>query len=243
VDDRGGKSEGLPRLSTGPMRVVGRDGVVRTPWDGRKWLKEMTSRGGSGRRNGGGGKGMGTITIQAIVCAVVIVAVLVMKAMDVPQTTTVLAGLDSALTTESDIDRALGKLKFVGDFFADSTAVFNPETQGFIAPIKDMTVETGGTPQYVLTAEVGDTAAPVLAAADGQVFFSGTSTQYGTLVIVRHQEGYETWYGGLTPEVKSGHTVLAGERIGVIRNGTLTFLTYRDGVAMDPRPYLKKAAE
>jgi murein DD-endopeptidase MepM/ murein hydrolase activator NlpD len=183
---------------------------------------------------------LNTITVQAIICAFVIVAVLALKAMNEPQTTEVLAGLDSVLTTGSEIDKALGRLKFVGDFFADSSPVFNPETQGFVPPIKDMEIETGGSPQYVINIEVPDVATPVLAAADGQVFFSGSSTVYGTLMVIRHQEGYETWYGGITPEVTTGHTVLAGERIGSIRNGTLKFMAYRDGVPLDPRPYLKK---
>jgi hypothetical protein len=178
-----------------------------------------------------------------VICGVVIVAVLVLKALNVPQTTEVLAGLDSALTTNSDIDKALGKLKFVGDFFSDSQSVFNPETQGFVPPIKDMSIETGTAPQYVLSVDINDAVTPVLAAADGQVFYSGTSSDYGTLVIIRHQEGYETYYGGITPEVKAGHMVLAGERIGTIQNATLKFLAFRDGQALDPRPYMKKTGD
>lgn len=234
------------------MHVVGRKPEGEKPsWDARQWLKDHASGPRVPGRSAGGGKGSGkdggpglnTITVQAIICAFVILAVLVLKALNVPQTTEVLAGLDSAITTSSDIDKALGKLKFVGDFFSDSQPVFNPETQGFVPPIKDMSVETGATPQYVVSVGVSDAVTPVLAAADGQVFYSGTSTEYGTLIIIRHQEGYETWYGGLTPEVKTGHMVLAGERIGTIASATLKFLAFRDGQALDPRPYLKKPGD
>lgn len=253
--DREKDLSSLPRLHTGPMRVVGRGRESRDKpaWNAREWLREKTGRIGHGgnkgenRRTGNGrnedGPKMNTITIQAIICGVVIVSVLVMKALNVPQTTEVLAGLDSALTTNSDMDKALGKLKFVGDFFADSSPVFSPEAQGFVPPIKDMAIETGGSEQYVINIDVADAVTPVLAAADGQVFYSGTSNDYGTLLIIRHQEGYETWYGGLTPEVKAGHTVLAGERIGKIQNSTLKFMAYRDGVALDPRPYLRKPGD
>lgn len=244
MDDRDMGQPRLPRLKTGPMRVVGRtsEGKLREPWNARQWLKDMAGRGTAGRdggRQGGKGPSVNTITVQAIICALVIVSVLVLKAVNAPQATEVLAGLDTALTSDSEIDKALGKLKFVGDFFSDSSPVFNPEVQGFVPPILDMAIETGGSAQYVLNIEVDDAVTPVLAAADGQVFFAGDSKDYGTLMILRHQEGYETWYGGITPEVKTGHTVLAGERIGSIRNKTLKFLAYRDGVALDPRPYMK----
>lgn len=235
----------LPRLRTGPMRIVGqgKEGGRGEAWNARQWLKDKTAGSGPKKEKGGGGKGANTITIQAVICGIVILGVLALKAVNLPQTTEVLAGLNTALTVNSDIDRALGKLKFVGDFFSDSQPVFNPETQGFVPPIKDMSIETGSSGQYIVAVDVADTETPVLAAADGQVFFSGSSPDYGTLVIIRHQEGYETWYGGLTPEVKAGHMVLAGERIGKISNATLKFLAYKDGVAMDPRPYMKNPGD
>ncbi len=241
--NQGGESS-LPRLRTGPMKLVGQGGERKEGgWNARQWLKEKTSGGGPRKSGGEGGKTASLITVQAGICALVIVTVLVLKAINIPQTVEVLNGLDSALTSESDIDRALGRIRFVGDFFSESKPVFNPETQGFVAPIQDMAVETAGGTQTVVSFDVTDDITPVLAAADGQIFYAGASGDYGTLVIIRHQEGYETWYGGLTPEVKVGHTVVAGERIGTISGATLKFLAYRDGVAMDPRPYLKSSGE
>jgi hypothetical protein len=229
------------------MRIVGQKGEEdQKPWDAKQWLREHTGqppRRGRGNKTGSG-PSMTTITVQAIVCGFVILAVLLFKALNIPQTQAVLAGIDSVLTTNTDIDKALGKLKFVSDLFGgNSQAVFSPETQGFVPPVENMAIETGGVPQYVVSVDVGDEAAPVLAAADGEVFYSGTSSDYGTLVIIRHQDGYETWYGGLTPEVKAGHDVLAGERIGTIKAATLKFLAFEDGNPMDPRPYMKKTGD
>lgn len=244
VAENGKDGPVLPRLKTGTMRVVGRNGggSGREPWNARQWLREMTSRPNPNDR-GGRERPVRTVTVQAVICGFVVLAVLALKALDLPQSTEVLAGINNAITTDSDIDRALGKLKFVGGFFGDSTEVFNPETQGFIAPVSDMVVETGGAPQYVIRVEAGEETRPVLAAADGQVFYAGPSGDYGTLVIIRHQEGYETYYGGVTPEVKAGHTVLAGERIGTLRNAALQFLAFRDGEAFDPRPYFRDGSE
>jgi hypothetical protein len=255
LDDRESGSPGLPRLHTGPMRIVGQKNgeKEKKAWDARQWLRDHAPgayRAGRGaprepkKEGGGGGGGMTTITVQAIICGFVIVAVLIMKSLNIPQTQEVLAGLDNALTTGTDMDKALGKLKFVSDIFGSgSQAVFNPATEGFVPPLSDMSLETSGMPQYTVGVDVGGEAQPVLAAADGQVFYSGASTDYGTLVIVRHQEGYETWYGGLTPEVRAGHTVLAGERIGTVKDATFKFLAFHDGEPLDPRPYMKKAGD
>lgn len=242
MEDRKRRPQGLPRLNTGPMRIIGRSpgDPKRRPWDARQWLRDHAP--GPSReapRKQGSGGGMTTVTVQALVCGLVIVCVLILKAVNVPQAQAVLAGLDQALTSDTALDRALGKLKFVGDFFSGSRLVFNPETEGFVPPIQDMAEETGGAPAYVVSVDVGDALTPVLAAADGQVFYSGASTDYGTLVILRHQDGYETWYGGLTSEVKAGRTVLAGERIGTVRGGTFRFLAFSGGEPMDPRPYMR----
>lgn len=44
LDDRESRLQGLPRLHTGPMRVVGQKGVEKKPWNARQWLKEHASR-------------------------------------------------------------------------------------------------------------------------------------------------------------------------------------------------------
>ena len=228
----------LPKLDVGPMRVVGRSaaGKSRQAWDACGWLKQKTG----GARGGGKGNGFSTITVQAVICGLIVVGILCVKALNIPQSTEALANFNTVLTSDSDIDKALGKLKFVGSFFGNSEPVFNPEEQGLTPPIAGMAIETGGGPQYMLNVDVGDEVTPVLASADGQVFYSGASNEYGTLIRIRHQEGYETYYAGLTPEVKTGRTVLAGERIGVIKNGTLKFIVFHDGAAIDPREYLSK---
>ena len=58
---------------------------------------------------------------------------------------------------------------------------------------------------------------PVLATGDGVVRFAGYKGQYGKLVIVRHPNGYKTYYGhlsGISSGITKGKKVKQGEIIG-----------------------------
>lgn len=56
---------------------------------------------------------------------------------------------------------------------------------------------------------------PVYAAFDGKVRFSKSSGGYGNLVVIRHNNGLETYYGHLSKRsVEAGDWVVAGQEIG-----------------------------
>ena len=60
---------------------------------------------------------------------------------------------------------------------------------------------------------------PVLAAADGTVAFVGEQGAFGKLVVINHQQGYQTRYGQLASlQVKIGQTVQRGQSIGTVGN-------------------------
>lgn len=60
---------------------------------------------------------------------------------------------------------------------------------------------------------------PVSAAGDGTVVFAGRKGQYGKLVILRHRNGYRTYYGhlsGFARRVRGGVKVEQGDVIGYV---------------------------
>jgi len=58
---------------------------------------------------------------------------------------------------------------------------------------------------------------PVLAAKDGTVVYAGRKGGYGNLVILRHADGYETYYGHLSViSVTTGGSVTKGQKIGLV---------------------------
>ena len=85
------------------------------------------------------------------------------------------------------------------------------------------------------------TGTPVVAAFDGRVRMSEYHSGYGNLIIIRHENGLETYYGHLSKrEVEVGDWVSAGQEIG--KGGStgratgphLHFETRYQGYAFDP---------
>lgn len=86
------------------------------------------------------------------------------------------------------------------------------------------------------------TGAPVYAAFDGEVRVSRYAGGYGNLVVIRHQNGLETFYGHLSRRsVKPGDWVHAGDVIGLggstgrSTGPHLHFETRYNGFAFDPQ--------
>lgn len=66
---------------------------------------------------------------------------------------------------------------------------------------------------------------PVSALGDGKIVFAGYKGGYGKLVIIRHNNGYETYYGHLAridKNVRSGGKVSQGQLIGNVGNSGLS---------------------
>ena len=85
------------------------------------------------------------------------------------------------------------------------------------------------------------TGTPVVAAFDGRMRASTYSKGYGNLVIIRHENGLETFYGHLSKrEVEVGDWVRAGDEIGLggstgrSTGPHLHFETRYQGYAFDP---------
>lgn len=60
---------------------------------------------------------------------------------------------------------------------------------------------------------------PVLATADGQILTAGYQRGYGKLVVIRHPDGYKTFYGHLSKiakEMRKGSDVTQGQIIGFV---------------------------
>ncbi len=92
----------------------------------------------------------------------------------------------------------------------------------------------------------GKEGSPVLAAADGNVVFSGWTHEYGFVIMVAHEAGFMTVYKHDQSLLKNtGDAVKRGEMIALLGNTGETssgphlhFEVWKDGVAHDPTHYL-----
>ncbi|GAA6755352.1 MAG: M23 family metallopeptidase [Thermus sp.] len=88
--------------------------------------------------------------------------------------------------------------------------------------------------------------APVYATGGGVVARVGWMGPYGLAVLLDHAEGYQTLYGHLSRVlVRPGERVEKGQVLGLVGSTGrstgphLHYSVYRQGVALDPRPYLQ----
>lgn len=91
----------------------------------------------------------------------------------------------------------------------------------------------------------------VLAASSGTVSSVTDDPLMGTMVVIRHDGGYQTTYSNLQarPNVEAGETVSAGQIIGAVgrtaaaesaQGPHLHFSVTKDGSPVDPNEYLKR---
>jgi murein DD-endopeptidase MepM/ murein hydrolase activator NlpD len=123
-------------------------------------------------------------------------------------------------------------------------------------PVRGWISSGFGDPNSPLTGEKGfhtgvdianDTGSPIHATADGEVAYAGWEGGYGKLVIVRHGNGYSTYYGHLS-ELKTavGKHVKRGDVVGLMGatgNTTGPHLHYEVrvfGAAVNPVKYLEE---
>ncbi|SRR5579871_693798 len=90
---------------------------------------------------------------------------------------------------------------------------------------------------------------PVLAARRGIVRFAGWASGYGEMIVLEHAHGMETRYSHLSRLlVRVGERVAEGQPIGQIGSTGwstgphLFFEVRRNGVAVDPAPYLDRSS-
>jgi len=115
-------------------------------------------------------------------------------------------------------------------------------SDGFGARINPITREPQHHTGSDLVAPYGT---PILAARAGVVTWAGVKGGYGKLVILRHANGYETYYGHTTEYfVKEGDEVIEGQviaRVGMSGDATAPHLHFEvryDGTPRNPQRYL-----
>jgi septal ring factor EnvC (AmiA/AmiB activator) len=139
--------------------------------------------------------------------------------------------------------------------FADAKGRVPLPAAGAILKTFGSSDDVGGIERGVSLAT--PTAATVSAPVDGAVLFAGTYRSYGQLLIIDAGGGYYVLLAGMDRiNVQSGESVLAGEPVGVMGDGSARMATAaavgagrpvlyielrKDGTAIDPGPWWVKS--
>ena len=206
--------------------------------------KRTTVRTSRGRNSGEKPPFVVTLQGQIAICSGVILLALAMKAIDTPQTQSVSATVEQAITTQTDLDQSVGRLQFVQNMFSESVAVFRQK-----APEKLQSPFNGRvSAKYSLTTpgiEITGKEASVFACYDGKVLKIDEVDDGSVAITVQHSGGLNTVYAGLqAAQVRAKDNVKKGDVIGVAREkgeGYSMFLQVRlDDVVVDPLPYFQE---
>jgi len=115
-----------------------------------------------------------------------------------------------------------------------------------LVPVEDFAVSQRAKEGHLAVDLAAADGAPVRATADGVVEQRGEDRQYGRFLLLKHGQGYESYYGHLKDwNVDKGDSVRAGATIGWV--GTtgistaphLHFEIRKDGQRIDPTKVLK----
>ena len=115
-----------------------------------------------------------------------------------------------------------------------------------LVPVEDYAVSQRAMDDHLGIDLAAESGAPVRATADGAVEQRGNDRQYGRFLLLKHGQGYESYYGHLKDwNVSQGDSVRAGQTIGWVgMTGKSTaphlhFEIRKDGQPIDPAKVLK----
>jgi len=195
---------------------------------------------------------MKKVGISAVVC----LAVIVFKSIDTPITRDITEGVRIAITGQFDMDKTLGRLKFVKEYFPDVASVFSEEEEepenlidaqtklsppaaGKVIVKFGQILETKKKSEGIMIQ--GKKGASVYAAADGEVIAVDEDKALGKYIEIRHENEMISVYGNCTQIlVKKGDKILQKDVIGKLGKGdkegdTVLYFEVRvQGKAIDP---------
>jgi hypothetical protein len=170
------------------------------------------------------------LCVQTAVCALILLMVISLKAIDKPFAVKTLNGLNQVISNDVDIDEDLGKLKFVSD---DLVSVFNEDLS---LPVEALSYEISDDGKNMMI--LGKKDEPVFATFSGNIVKTENSNNEN-LVIIMHESGIKSIYTGVMPTVFEDDSVLSGQAVGYLLDDYLQVNILYDGEYLDPEDFIK----
>jgi|GEM_PF-3088292 len=169
------------------------------------------------------------LCIQIGVCALLLISVISLKAIDSPFTNNTLDGINRIVSSDVDIDEDLGRLKFVSE---DMVSVFNEDLS---LPIEALAYELVDDNRSLVIQ--GTKNEPVFATFGGKAAIVDTPNE-GNSLIIEHESGIKSVYSGVIPTVFDDDTVSTGQAVGYLSDDYLRVNIMYQGDYLKPEEFI-----
>lgn len=183
-----------------------------------------------------------SLIVRTAVCALLLAVVMFIVYGDMPVTNRMKTGLVSALTFELDVDKSLGKLKFVQSNDSTIQSVMSPSVSVVMElPIKNaVTVSSfseGNKSMVFEAAELTDVISPcagIVENVDSDSEFTITIDHGNDIKSVLK-------FNGAMAVIGEGSVLKKGDYVGIIDKGAqVTFTVIKNGQNVNPSEYLEQ---
>ena len=179
------------------------------------------------------------LLIKTGICACIALTLLLVRNINSPFTNQVSDGIKTAINSDTDLEKELGRLKFVENIFGSEPVLSEIKGDDDIYPVEGKVIKKFGQEDSKGIAIETALSAPVVAAAAGSVAQVGKTEDGIPYLKIAVGENIEMQYTGVIARVKSKAKVARGEILGTLKGNTLTLEVYKDGVAVDPLEYIR----
>ena len=178
------------------------------------------------------------LLIKTAVCACIALALLLVKNINSPFTNNLSKEIKTAINSQTDLEKEIGRLKFVENIFGSEPVLSDLSNASDVYPVEGkVTQKFGEKGSKGVTIETA-LSSPVLSATEGKVKAAGKADDGTPFLTVTVDEKTEIQYLGVIARVKEKAKVKKGEILGTLKGNTLTVQVQQDGKAVDPLTFI-----
>ena len=178
------------------------------------------------------------LLIKTAICVCIALALLLVKNINSPFTNSLSKEIKTAINTQTDLEKEIGRLKFVENIFGSEPVLSEITGAGDIYPVEGKVTKKfgdGGSKGVTIETVLSS---PVLSATAGKIKAIGKTKDSIPYLAVTVDDKTVFTYTGVIARVKENAKVLKGEILGTLKGNTLTLEVLKDGQAVDPLSYI-----
>jgi murein DD-endopeptidase MepM/ murein hydrolase activator NlpD len=178
------------------------------------------------------------LMIKTGICAAIAVVILGIASINSPAANTITDTLGNAVEHELDIDKDIGRLKFVDNLNDETQSVFSPLPEGVAVLPSDGEILTAFGQSGSKGVRIDPVSTQIVSIAKGTIEYIGEIDGKG-YIKEKLDTGETAYYYNVDPSVKVDDIVMPGQEIGNL-SGDYLYVEIKNGdVYVDPMTYIE----